>query len=82
MYVLHILQRYGFVPFFSIGCTSYTYYRDMDGSFPSPTGCVAQNDGTLGGKLFLSWWWVKIISKKEVMVVLDIFGGVKVRASV
>ncbi|XP_064610905.1 uncharacterized protein LOC135475094 [Liolophura sinensis] len=32
-----------------LGCTSYTYYRDMDGSFPSPTGCVAQNDGTLGG---------------------------------
>ncbi|KAL4233814.1 hypothetical protein ACF0H5_008492 [Mactra antiquata] len=28
-----------------MGCTSYTYFRNMDGAFPTNTSCVAQNDG-------------------------------------
>lgn len=29
----------------ALGCTSYTYYASMDGAYPTPSSCVAQNDG-------------------------------------
>lgn len=33
---------------FATGCTSYTYYGNMDGAFSDGQSCTAQNDGTQG----------------------------------